>query len=114
MGGPSVQQFYFKDDHSPVYDYTRFDVDSPAAYRRSIYGFIVRSVPDPFMEAWIAPTPRCWPQSATRRSRRCRRLASLNNPFVLTPVRSICAARLAASGHECLMPVTARLALWLS
>ena len=25
MGGPSDQQFVFKDDHSPVYDYTRFD-----------------------------------------------------------------------------------------
>src|SRR5207248_1370453 len=36
MGGPSVQQFYFKDDHSPVYDYGLFDVDSPASCRRSI------------------------------------------------------------------------------
>ena len=25
MGGPSVEQFFFKDDHSPVYDYGRFD-----------------------------------------------------------------------------------------
>src|SRR5216117_2095646 len=35
-GGPSVRQFFFKDDHSPTYDYTRFDADSPAACRRSI------------------------------------------------------------------------------
>src|SRR3954452_2427380 len=34
MGGPSVQQFYFKDDHSPVYDYSRFDPDAPASSRR--------------------------------------------------------------------------------
>ena len=33
MGGPSVRQFAFKDDHSPIYDYARFDVDDPDAYR---------------------------------------------------------------------------------
>ena len=57
-GGPAVQMFYFKDDHSPVYDYARFDPDAPGAYRRSIYRFIVRSVPDPFMERLDCPTLR--------------------------------------------------------
>src|SRR5712692_1327376 len=57
MGGPSVQQFYFKDDHSPVYDYGRFDVDSAGSYRRSIYRFIVRSVPDPFMDCLDSADP---------------------------------------------------------
>jgi hypothetical protein len=56
-GGPPVQMFVFKDDHSPVYDYARFDPDSPGAYRRSIYRFIVRSVPDPFMERLDCPDP---------------------------------------------------------
>src|SRR5207247_8185626 len=55
MGGPAVRQFYFKDDHSPVYDYTQFDVDSPAACRRSIYRFTVRSVPDPLMDSLDCP-----------------------------------------------------------
>jgi hypothetical protein len=50
MGGPSAQQFFFKDDHSPVYDYSQFDVESPSNFRRSVYRFTVRSVPDPFME----------------------------------------------------------------
>ncbi len=57
MGGPSVQMFFFKDDHSPVYDYTRFDLDAPGANRRSIYSFIVRSVPDPFLERLDCPDP---------------------------------------------------------
>ncbi|MBI2825312.1 MAG: PSD1 domain-containing protein [Planctomycetia bacterium] len=57
MGGPSVRQFAFKDDHSPVYDYARFDVDDPAAWRRSVYRFIVRSVPDPLMECLDCPDP---------------------------------------------------------
>ena len=35
MGGPGIQQFFFKDDHSPVYDYTLFDIDSPVLDRFS-------------------------------------------------------------------------------
>jgi hypothetical protein len=57
MGGPSVDHFFFKDDHSPVYDYTQFDVDSAASYRRSVYRFIVRSVPDPFMDCLDCADP---------------------------------------------------------
>ncbi|MGA3206188.1 MAG: DUF1553 domain-containing protein, partial [Bryobacteraceae bacterium] len=55
MGGPSVEQFFFKDDHSPVYDYSRFDPDAPANFRRSVYRFIVRSMPDPLMERFDCP-----------------------------------------------------------
>ena len=57
MGGPSVRQFAFKDDHSPVYDYANFDVDDPAACRRSVYRFIVRSVPDPLMDCLDCADP---------------------------------------------------------
>jgi hypothetical protein len=83
MGGPAVQQFHFKDDHSPVYDYTQFDVNSPAARRRSIYRFTVRSVPDPLMDSLDCPdasilTPK---RSVTLTSLQA--LALLNNPFVL-------------------------------
>jgi uncharacterized protein DUF1553/uncharacterized protein DUF1549/cytochrome c len=56
-GGPSARLFFFKDDHSPVYDYARFDVNDPAAARRSVYRFIVRSVPDPFMDCLDCPDP---------------------------------------------------------
>jgi hypothetical protein len=83
MGGPSDRQFFFKDDHSPVYDYTRFDVDSPAACRRSIYRHIVRSVPDPFMDCLDAADPS---QLVARRYTTLtalQALATLNNPFVL-------------------------------
>jgi hypothetical protein len=83
MGGPSDRQFFFKDDHSPVYDYTRFDADSPAACRRSIYRHIVRSVPDPFMDCLDAADPS---QLVARRYTTLtalQALAMLNNPFVL-------------------------------
>jgi len=83
MGGPSDRQFHFKDDHSPVYDYTRFDVDSPAGRRRSIYRLLVRSAPDPFMDCLDTADPS---QLVARRNTTLtalQALAMLNNPFVL-------------------------------
>src|SRR5262245_14714408 len=52
MGGPSVKQFVQSPGiHvTPVVDYLAFDVDSPENYRRSVYRFIFRTLPDPFME----------------------------------------------------------------
>ncbi|MEM9660375.1 MAG: DUF1553 domain-containing protein, partial [Planctomycetota bacterium] len=48
-GGPGFRAFGFVDDHSPHYDYEQHDPDDATSQRRSIYRFIVRSVPDPFM-----------------------------------------------------------------
>jgi hypothetical protein len=83
MGGPSDQQFYFKDDHSPIYDYTRFDVDSPGARRRSIYRFIVRSVPDPLMDTLDCPDASLLTGKRNVTVTALQALATLNNPFVL-------------------------------
>jgi hypothetical protein len=83
MCGPPVQQFYFKDSDSPVYDYGLFDVDSAASCRRSIYRFIVRSVPDPLMDALDCPDPSilCPKRNVTMTS--VQALAMLNDLFVL-------------------------------
>jgi mono/diheme cytochrome c family protein len=83
MGGPAVQQFYFKDDHSPVYDYTQFDVDSQAGRRRSIYRFIVRSVPDPLMDSLDCPDASILTPKRNVTVTALQALAVLNNPFVL-------------------------------
>ena len=83
MGGPSVEQFWFKDDHSPVYDYSRFDVDSPASYRRSVYRFIVRSVPDPFMERLDCPDASLITAKRNTTITAIQALALLNNPFMI-------------------------------
>ena len=97
IGGPSVQMFYFKDDHSPVYDYARFDPDSPGAYRRSIYRFIVRSVPDPFQERLDCPDPSVLTPKRSTTITAIQALALWNNPFVLRMSEHF-AARLAAAG----------------
>ena len=69
--------------HSPHYEYHKFDPSNPASHRRSIYRFIVRSEPNP----WITPldcddssqgTPR---RSETLTSLQA--LSLLNNRFNL-------------------------------
>ena len=48
--GPGFYLFKLeKTAHSPHYEYHKFDPEDPASHRRSIYRFIVRSQPDPFM-----------------------------------------------------------------
>ena len=50
MYGPGFYLFKLeKTAHSPHYEYHKFDPEDPASHRRSIYRFIVRSQPDPFM-----------------------------------------------------------------
>ncbi len=50
MGGPGFRCFVLeKPEHSPHYQYAKHDPDDPSTHRRSIYRFIVRSQPDPFM-----------------------------------------------------------------
>ncbi len=89
MGGPSDQQFFFKDDHSPVYDYARFDVESPNGHRRSIYRFLVRSAPDPFMEALDCADPSLLVPKRNITLTALQALATLNNNFVIAQTESL-------------------------
>jgi cytochrome c553 len=83
MGGPSDRQFAFKDDHSPVYDYAGFDPDAAAGRRRSIYRFVVRSVPDPFLECLDCPDASLLAPKRNVTITALQALALLNDPFVL-------------------------------
>ena len=58
MGGPSDRQFELKPGiHvTPSVDYSRFDPDSELGRRRSIYRFLFRTLPDPFMESLDCPS----------------------------------------------------------
>ncbi|MCC6537517.1 MAG: DUF1553 domain-containing protein [Bryobacterales bacterium] len=82
-GGPAVRMFFFKDDHSPVYDYARFDPNSPGANRRSIYRFIVRSVVDPFMDRLDCPDPSVLTPKRNTTLTAIQALALMNNPFIV-------------------------------
>jgi hypothetical protein len=97
MGGPSVEQFYFKDDHSPVYDYTRADSDSAGARRRSVYRFIVRSVPDPFMDALDGVDASILTPRRNTTLTALQALATMNDPFVLKQCEHLAARAKTAS-----------------
>ncbi len=50
MGGPGYYLFALeKTAHSPHYEYHKFNPEDAKSHRRSIYRFIVRSQPNPFM-----------------------------------------------------------------
>jgi hypothetical protein len=91
--GPSAQQFYFKDDHSPVYDYARFDPDAAGGHRRSVYRFLVRSVPDPFMDALDCPDANLLTPKRNTTLTALQALSLLNDPFVIRQCEHL-AARL--------------------
>ncbi len=58
MGGPSDRHFGLSPGiHvTPKVDYAAFDIDSDAARRRSVYRFLFRTLPDPFMDALDCPS----------------------------------------------------------
>jgi hypothetical protein len=81
MGGPSDEHFAFKDDHSPVYDYARAEPE--ASRRRSVYRFVVRSVPDPFFDVLDAADPSILTPRRNTTLTALQALAALNDRFVL-------------------------------
>ena len=58
MGGPSDRQFDLQPGiHvTPKVDYSKFDLNSDLGRRRSIYRFLFRTLPDPFMETLDCPS----------------------------------------------------------
>ena len=97
MGGPGFYLFELeKADHSPHYEYHKFDPDDPASHRRSVYRFIVRSQPDPFMTTLDCADSS---QSTPRRNETLtslQALSLLNNSFNLAMANHF-AARVADS-----------------
>ncbi len=58
MGGPSDRQFDLSPGiHvTPKIDYAKFDLNSDLGRRRSVYRFLFRTLPDPFMETLDCPS----------------------------------------------------------
>ncbi|MEO8496353.1 MAG: DUF1553 domain-containing protein, partial [Planctomycetota bacterium] len=85
MGGPGYYLFVLeKTDHSPHYEYYLFSPEDRASQRRSVYRFVVRSQPDPFMTTLdCADSSQSTPlRSETLTSLQA--LSLLNNKFNLT------------------------------
>ena len=85
MGGPSVKQFIESPGiHvTPIVDYQSFDLDSPAARRRSVYRFIFRTLPDPFMECMDCADASQLTPARTSSMTALQALSMLNNRFIV-------------------------------
>lgn len=84
MGGPGYDLFRFKDDHSPVYDHADLArLHDPATYRRTVYRFTVRSVPNPFLDCLDCADPNQPTPVRNTTLTALQALAMLNNPFMV-------------------------------
>jgi len=85
MGGPSVKQFVESPGiHvTPKVDYDAFDVDSPASCRLSIYRFLFRTLPDPWMETLDCPNASQLAPVRSASVTPLQALAMLNDRFVV-------------------------------
>ena len=111
MGGPGVNFFVFEDDHSPRYKYAEFDPSDPSGFRRSIYRFVVRSVPDPFMTNMDCADPS---QSVPVRNQTLtaiQALSMLNNPVTVRQAAYF-AERVAQGGETASAQIEA--AYWIA
>jgi hypothetical protein len=84
MGGPGFELFRFKDDHSPVYDHSALEkIHDPATYRRTVYRFVVRSVPNPLLECLDTADPNLVTPVRNTTITALQALALLNDPFLV-------------------------------
>ena len=85
MGGPSVKQFLMDPGiHvTPIVDYKGFDPTHAAMHRRSIYRFLFRTLPDPFMKALDCPDASTWHPERNRSVGSLQALAMLHDPWVI-------------------------------
>ena len=88
MGGPGFYLFNLEQTaHSPHYYYHKFDPEDEKSHRRSIYRFVVRSQPNPFMTTLDCADSS---QSTPKRNETLtalQALSLLNNKFTLVMAR---------------------------
>jgi hypothetical protein len=99
MGGPSVRHFLQAPGihRTPKVDYGGFDPDGPGAHRRSVYRFIFRTLPDPFMDALDCPDASQFTAARPSSVTVLQALALLNDRFMVRMSEHF-ARRVEASG----------------
>src|SRR6266436_2795375 len=84
-GGPPARQFVLKPGvHvTAEVDYNNFDVDTRDSRRRSIYRFIFRTLPDPFMDSMDCPDASQLSPVRNTSVTALQALSMLNNHFMV-------------------------------
>ena len=84
MFGPSFQTFVIeKPEHSPHYEYDKSNPDDRRTHRRCVYRFLVRSQPDPFLEALDCADPSQIVEKRDESITALQALALLNDRFMI-------------------------------
>ncbi len=108
MYGPGFYAFVIdKPEHSPHYLYDRHSPDDPASHRRSVYRFIVRSVPDPFMETLDCADPSACVARRSETITPLQALVLLNDPVMVRMAEHFAQRAAAASADPAEQLVTA-------
>jgi hypothetical protein len=97
MGGPPAKHFVEVKvaGMRPEADYQDFDVDDPTNYRRSVYRFIFRTMPDPLMSALDCPDGTQLTPARSESITALQALAMVNDKFIIRQSQRM-ADRLAA------------------
>ena len=92
MFGPGFQDFVVeKPEHSPHYEYHLYDPDDPKSHRRSIYRFLVRSQPQPFMQTLDCADPSLMVDKRNETLTALQALTLLNNRFMVAMSKQMAA-----------------------
>jgi hypothetical protein len=98
MYGPGFQDFVIeKPENSPHYRYDLYDAEDAASRRRSVYRFIIRSQPQPFLTALDCADPSMFVPKREETLTPLQALALLNDNFMLAMSKHF-AARLEKAG----------------
>ena len=101
MYGTAFQDFVVeRPEHSPHYQYHLFDPNDPSAYRRSVYRFLVRSKPQPFMTVLDCADPSMQVDMRIETLSPLQTLALFNNGFMLAMSKHLAARVEEAGGVE--------------
>ncbi|MFM1802919.1 MAG: hypothetical protein RJA81_2271, partial [Planctomycetota bacterium] len=83
-GGPSFQDFVITHpEHSPHYEYDQADLKNPEIFRRSVYRFVVRSQPQPFMATLDCADPSIRVDRRNQSVSAAQALAQWNDSMIL-------------------------------
>ena len=84
MGGPGFRDFVVEHpEHSPHYEYKLADPEDPKSHRRSVYRFIVRSQPQPFLAALDCADPSMSVEKRNESTTALQALALLNDRLMV-------------------------------
>jgi cytochrome c553 len=81
MHGPGYRDFDYQEEYAPVYQHRV--LETPDVFRRSIYRFVVRTTPHPFLTSLDCPNPATLTPVRNTTTTAIQSLATLNNAFVL-------------------------------